>query len=604
MEVRGRVGLGMRRLSIIDLDGSHQPLTNEDESITLVFNGEIYNYRGLRSALLAAGHQLATAGDAETIIHLYEDHGAGCVEHLRGMFAFALWDARAERLLLARDRFGIKPLYVVIESWGVAFASELKVLHQAGMTGAGLDWDELDTFFRLGYIPSPGTPFCQVRKLEPGQVLTWRPDGSVERKRYWDLPRHVTEPTDPVATLLEAFDASVQAHRISDVPVATFLSGGFDSSAVAASMALTGEPPHAFTARYAGSSDESTDESSLAAMLAARYGAKITMVDVEPDVTAILEPIVYAMDEPHADSSTVPSWILSERVAQEYKVAMAGTGGDELFAGYRRHRGLLWSERYARIPGPVRGLVRRGVDALPEPRGAGLTLHRLKRFVRSGAGRLPDRYFDLIDKTPVGNVPSIFNPEVDRDALPARARFRDLYEAGDSPEGLRAALYLDYKTYLPDEILHVADRMSMAHSLEVRVPFVDHELIESVYPMPDRFKLGWRHGKKLLRQAMRDRLPEPLFSAPKRGFVGPTAQWLRHELAEMLRDNLGSKRMTDMGYFNQAAVQILVDQHLRRVQNHEGALWALLVFSAWHRQFVERQPPAYRPAAVAASRLD
>jgi asparagine synthase (glutamine-hydrolysing) len=341
--VRGRVGLGMRRLSIIDLAGGRQPISNEDGSKTIVFNGEIYNYLELRRALISKGHRFATRSDTETIVHLYEERGPAAVEALRGMFAFALWDASRREIFLARDRFGIKPLYYVESEWGIAFASELKSLCAAGLTSRTLDWDALDSYFQLGYIPAPSSPFVDVKKLEPGHWLRWSARAGIEMHRYYDLPREqaVVAP-DAERRIVEQLDESVSAHMISDVPVAAFLSGGLDSSAVVASMALANPaaPPHVFTARYSGSGSRDADESGLAALLAQRYDARLSVVDIAPRVADIIEPIVHALDEPHADDSAIPTWTLSEAVGTSYKVALTGIGGDELFAGYRRHGAL------------------------------------------------------------------------------------------------------------------------------------------------------------------------------------------------------------------------------------------------------------------------
>ncbi len=331
------VGVGMRRLSIIDLAGGHQPIFNEDRSALIVFNGEIYNYQELRRGLVARGHTFATQGDTETILHLYEEEGPACVERLRGMFAFAIWDAKARTLLLARDRFGIKPLYVAAAPWGIAFASELKALHAAGLADRELDWDALDMYFQLGYIPAPATPFAGVTKLEPGHTALWHAQRGMSTAQYWDLPRErVAAPRDADERVKEWLDESVRAHLVSDVPVAAFLSGGLDSSAVVASWALASDAPHAFTARYFGSGAASANETDLARRLAAKYGVKLTEVDIHPDVRDLLEPITHALDEPHADQSAVPTWLLSQAVGASYKVALTGIGGDELFAGYRR----------------------------------------------------------------------------------------------------------------------------------------------------------------------------------------------------------------------------------------------------------------------------
>ncbi len=588
MFIDGRVGLAMRRLSIIDLESGRQPIFNEDRSKVIVFNGEIYNYRDLRDGLVAGGHRFRTRTDTETIIHLHEDLGPDCVEKLRGMFAFAIWDENSETLLLARDRFGIKPLYILRAPWGIAFASELKALHAAGFPLGELNWTALDSYFKLGYIPAPLTPFDGVSKLEAGHLLIWQPGREPLCRQYWDLPLSAETDGRREENILQWLDESVEAHLVSDVPVAVFLSGGLDSSAVVSSMALTGPPPHAYTARYRGSEAAPSDETHLARALSERYDARLTIVDVEPDLREIFEPIVRALDEPHADESAIPFWLISQRIAEQYKVALVGTGGDEMFAGYRRHLGLILSGVYGKIPGSARRLISRLVAMIPEPRGAGLTLHRLKRFLQTGNGPIPSRYFDLLNRLQL--EPDRFYSQdilnVITDAG-AEARFDVLHRKAGSPSGLRAGLYLDYKTYLPDDLLHLSDRIAMAHSLEVRVPFVDHVFVERAFPISDRRKIGYGQNKRLLKQALRPRLPKQHIGAPKRGFVGPTAVWLRHELRDMLEDELSSTRMARLGYFNQQTVDSLLQDHFNRHHNREGVLWALLCFSTWHRQFIE-----------------
>jgi asparagine synthase (glutamine-hydrolysing) len=599
------VGLGMRRLSIIDLAGGHQPIFNEDGSKAVVFNGEIYNYRDLRRELLARGHQLRTNSDTETIVHLYEDYGADCVSRLRGMFAFALWDDTTGTLLLARDRFGIKPLYVVVDDEGVAFGSELKALLRLPGLDRRLDWDALEQYFQFGYIPAPYSPFAAVRKLEPGHSLVWRRDGSCQDRRYWDIPVGIERPRTSPEEVLEWIDESVSAHLVSDVPLAVFLSGGLDSSAVFSSMAMTGVRPHAFTARYHGSGAQSADESHLAQELVTRYGARLTVVDVEPKVTDLLEPIMYALDEPHADESAIPSWLLSQRVAAEYKVILSGTGGDELFAGYRRHLGLLASEWYTALPAAARSLLSVLAARIPEPRSGELTLHRIKRFVRTTPGNVPDRYYALLTRFSDLSAERLFAPDINRSisGRPALDHLRSAYAAGGHPRGLQAALYLDYRTYLPDDILHLSDRIAMAHSLEVRVPFVDHVLVERAFPLPDRVKIGRGRPKQLLRRAISGRLTRAHMTAPKRGFVGPTAVWLRNELRPMLLDELSPSRLDRLGFFDSRVVSELVEDHMTRRHNREGPLWALLSFSVWHRVFLESRPApdlhSNQPAVVA-----
>jgi len=593
-------GLGMRRLSIIDLSGGHQPIYNEDGSKLIVFNGEIYNYRDLRTRLLSSGHTLRTASDTESILHLYEDLGPRCVEPLRGMFAFAVWDKDRRSLLLARDRFGIKPLYYVVAPWGLAFSSELKALHAVGMTGGELDWEALDMYFQIGYIPAPASPFVQVRKLMPAHTLEWESDGTIRIRQYWDLPREQTAPPAQVAErVLDWFDQSVKAHMIADVPVAAFLSGGLDSSAVVASMAQRGEKTHAFTARYTGSSAEAADESGLAALLARRYGAELEIVEVNPGLNGLLEPIVHALDEPQADESSVPSWLISKAVAAKYKVALVGTGGDELFAGYRRHLGLLAGELYHKVPGSLRRGLSRLAAMIPEPRDSSLGRDRIKRFLRTSSGEPPSRYLGYLSRLPAELRPTLYSAATRSKANtePASRHFAEIYAEGGSPHGLKAALYLDYKTYLPDDILMLSDRISMAHSLEVRVPFVDHELVEMIFPLPDSLKVGLGKPKPLLRKAMQSRLPQEHFNAPKRGFVGPTAAWIRGELRPVIEDELSASRLTRLGYFSPAAIQGLMGDHFEGRQNREGILWALLCFSTWHRLYLEGAAiPHYAPA--------
>jgi asparagine synthase (glutamine-hydrolysing) len=469
----------------------------------------------------------------------------------------------------------------------------------AGLTNRSLDWEALDAYFQLGYIPAPLSPFRDVRKLEPGSTLVWEVGKGSVRRRYWDLPKERREaPPDVEQQVVAWLDESVRAHLVSDVPVAAFLSGGLDSSAVVAAMALAGEIPHAFTARYHGTSAGMADESGLARELADRYGAKLTIVDVRPDLTRILEPIVAALDEPHADESAIPSWLISEAVGAQYKVALTGTGGDEMFAGYRRHLALLIGGYVGRVPAVVRRMASALAQVLPEPRGGGLGVDRLKRFLRTSEAEVPDRLLGYFSRLPDPLRAKLYGAAV-LDEIPGNAaldRFRSAHADGGFDGSLSAALYLDYRTYLPDDILALSDRMAMAHSLEIRVPFADHVLLEQIFPLPDRLKIGLGRNKRLLRRALQPRLPEAHFRAPKRGFVGPTASWLRHELRDVLCDELSLARMRRLGYFVPEAVTGLMDDHFDLRHNREGILWELLCFSVWHRLYVEAPAATAYPA--------
>jgi asparagine synthase (glutamine-hydrolysing) len=596
--VEGRAGLGMRRLSIIDLAGGQQPIFSEDGQVAVVMNGEIYNHRALRDQLLSRGHRFTTHSDTEVLVHLYEERRADLVVSLRGMFAFAIWDRRRQQLTLGRDRFGIKPLYLARRPWGIAFASELKALVDANLTDRTLDPSALDAFLQLGYVPTPQTPFSDVEKLQAGHVLTWSPEHGAAVRRYWDLPtERRPSPSRPAEEVAQAIDDSVAAHLVSDVPVAAFLSGGLDSSAVVASWAAQGLRPSVFTAQYTGSGAVAADETRLARALARRYGIELTVVPVEPKVADLFEPIVRALDEPHADDSALPTWVLSAAVAQQFKVVLTGTGGDELFAGYRRHLGLLLASRYDSLPGPVKNLLRTLALSIPERGRWQMHIHRLRRFVQSGANTPAERYFRMLQRIPEDDRRALLRPEflAGTDSGAPRARFASILEPHGAPlhRGLNAGLYLDYKTFLPDDILALSDRISMAHSLEVRVPLVDHVLVETVFPLPDRTKVGFFRPKHLLRTALRDRIPAEHFRAPKRGFVGPTASWLRHELRDLLTDELSEQRMRRLGMFEVKVIQQFLQEHLAGRRNRETVLWNLLCLSVWHRLYVERTLPQY-----------
>jgi len=577
------VGLGMRRLSIIDLASGHQPIYNEDRTCVIVFNGEIYNHVAIRRELEARGHRFETHSDTEAILHAFEEYGADCVTHLRGMFAFAIWNERTQSLFIARDRFGIKPLHYSAGAWGLAFGSEIRALVAGGFSEQRLDPQGVDAYFQLGYVPVERSIFADVRKLPAAHTLEWRRGTPPVIKRYWNLPatdEGRAHPSDE--EVLGWIDESVEAHLVSDVPVAAFLSGGMDSSAVVSSMAVLGQRPHAFTVRYLGAGAADADEVPLASELAARYGVELTVVDVDPDVRNLFPAIMRALDEPIADESAIPSWLLYERVARDYKVGLAGTGGDELFIGYRRHMAMLLDERIRRIPSPARAVLGRLANWLPEPSSGGLAVNRIKRYLRTdGTGTASGRYLGYLTKTTRDQRANLLSGEFlgAVDGTLAR-RFEEL--ADDRSGGdLRTALTLDYKVYLPDDLLALSDRLSMAHSLEVRVPFVDHVLVERAFALREALRVKGLKAKWLLRRALRLRLPAAHFAAPKRGFVGPTASWLRNEMRDMLIDELSPGRIAELGLFDNTLVQRLIHDHFSQRQNNEGVLWSLLTLASW-----------------------
>ncbi|HWO87537.1 MAG TPA: asparagine synthase-related protein, partial [Gemmatimonadales bacterium] len=370
-----------------------------------------------------------------------------------------------------------------------------------------------------------------------------------------------------------------------------------DSSAVVSSMALGGNDVHAFTVRYRGSGAAQADESPLASALARRYGFQLTIVDVEPDIRRVFEPIVESLDEPHADESAVPTWFICEQVARSYKVALVGTGGDELFAGYRRHFGLALANVWHRFPRPFRALASAAGNGLSEPSGGSLGVTRLKRLLRASGDTLSSRYLSVQDRLgPVDLFSADIRPRITAGFTESDFRRHGLAAPRDGL--VRPALYLDYKTYLPGDLLHLADRISMAHSLELRVPLVDHEVVEDLFPIPDGTRVGWGQPKRLLRRAMLPRLPAEHFSAPKRGFVGPTAMWLRNELAELMGDELAPERIRRLGYFDAAVVDRVRTEHLAGRHNHEGVLWSLLCFCTWRRAYSGARPARQDPVSA------
>ncbi len=591
--VRPGVGLAMRRLSIIDLAGGHQPLGNEDGSVQVILNGEIYNYRELRSSLLAKGHVFRTSSDTEVIAHLWEDHGPGAFEHLRGMFAIALWDERQRTFALARDRIGIKPLYVAERADGLDFASELKVLLSLPELQRDLDPLALATFFTLGFIPPPETAFARVRELPPGHSLVVRPGKRPEVAPFWTLrfdPNEQRSESEWLAMLDEAVADAVRCHLIADVPLATFLSGGLDSSAVLAYMARElKEPPRAFTIRYLGSGADEADESSLAAEVARRYGAQHTIIDVSPHVGDVLDEIVGAFDQPMADSSSIPTYYLTRAVAREVKVALSGLGGDELFGGYERHAGILLADRMDVIPASVwRALGGAARSVVPFIAGRGLSGDRADRFLRSLGHSPAEQYLGFVTRLPPDELGKLLvGPAAGQlagEALSARL----LRSFGRDPQAplLNRALEMDYGQYLPGDILPLTDRLSMLHSLEVRVPLVDHRLVELAATIPPRFKVQGRTKKAIFRRLLAKQLPPSLFGAPKRGFIGPTAAWLRGELRELLVDSLRSQSLRESGWIASEPVERMLRHHLAGESDRYGvALWSLLIFARWHERY-------------------
>jgi len=585
IHVDGPVGLAARRLSIIDLETGDQPIANEDGSLHVVQNGEIYNYAELRDGLEGQGHRFRTHGDTEVLVHLYEQHGVGFAALLRGMFAVAIWDSPRERLVLARDRFGIKPLLYRPTADGLEFASELRALPRGE-----IDLDALEAFLAFNSIPGPLSIFRDVRKLPPGHVLVWE-NGAVRVERY-------ARPT-PVAAadvrresdielaeeLRGRLRDSVRAHLVSDVPVGVLLSGGVDSALLAALAAdESGEPVRTFSI---GFEEASFDERANARLVAERYGTVHRELVLRPDAAQLLPALADAFDEPFADSSALPTYLVSRLAAEDVKVALSGEGGDELFGGYYTYAADLLAQRL----GPLARLARPLVERLPVSQARASFEYRAKRFVR--AAHLPplERHHGWKE---------IFSPDV-RAELTGRGHrwdpvdlYRERFAETEGSELLSRLQDVDARIYLVDDLLVKTDRASMAHSLEARVPFLDTAVDSFAASLSTRHKVRGLRKKVLLRKAAEPLLPAEIVRGRKRGFSIPAAAWLRGELEPFARETLSAEALRRQGYFRPEAVSRLLDDHVAGRADLSRQLWGLLAFTLWHERHVERVPGALR----------
>lgn len=581
------VGLGFRRLSIIDLDTGNQPISNEDGSVQLIFNGEVYNFRELRRHLEARGHRFATNADTEVIVHLYEDEGARCVERLNGMFAFALWDETRRELVLARDRFGKKPLYYAELGSSLLFASELKSLLEHPRCPRDLDFESLSRYLALEYVPTPRSIFEGVKKLPGAHALRWR-NGRSSVEPYWDLSfgREGEAKADEeyVEEFLGLFERAVERRLISDVPLGAFLSGGIDSSSVVAMM-VRAMPPESVKTFAIGFHDRSFDESKHARRVAAHFGTDHHEHVFTPKVMLELLPtLTDLLDEPFADASILPTYLLSRFTRESVTVSLGGDGGDELLAGYP----TFSADRIARLYPLPRVLHEHVVvplaDRLPTRTSNFSFDFKLKRFLRGA--RSPA---DLRHPTWLGS----FTPE-EQNALLGRTpgnvfeEARRAFADAATSDELDRLIYVYAKTYLQDDILVKVDRASMACSLEVRAPFLDVDLVEFLGRVPPRLKLRRFDTKHLLKRAMIDVLPPGIARRRKKGFGVPVAEWFKRELRGPLQDELSTRRLQAQGIFDPAEVQRLVSEHLNGRRDHRKPLWTLFMFQLWHRRWMER----------------
>ena len=595
VHVEPGAALGMRRLSIIDLSTGHQPIHNEDGTIWLVFNGEIYNYRELRTELEASGHVFYTSSDTETIVHAYEQWGERAFERLRGMFGIALWDRRQRTLLLARDRAGIKPLHYVEAGDRLYFGSEIKSLLAAGVVDKRIDLDALDHYLSFLYTPRDRSMFRNVRKLPPGHYLRWR-DGRAEVRQYWAIGAAETfagsaaEAAEQLRTVLR--DA-VRSHLMSDVPLGAFLSGGVDSSLVVGLMAeASTRPVKTFSI---GFDEPQFDELEHARTVANHFGTEHHEFVVRPDGLNILDRLIEHFDEPFADSSAIPTWYVSEVARRHVTVVLSGDGGDELFGGYDRYLPHPAVARFDRLPLPRRRQLAAAIwPVLPHGTpGKGL----LRRAARDENGR----FIDSVAMLQPDEKRALYSTDV-RDALGGFDAELMLARHFERFAGLPAQsrmMRFDFETYLPEDVLTKVDRMSMAHSIESRVPLLDNDVIEFAARLPAHLKIAGTRRKHVLKEAARGFLPASILDRRKQGFGVPLAHWFKGELAGLFSDVLTSPRTRQRGYFEPAFVDRLIDEHHSGRRDHNLRLWQLLVFELWQRQYLDAHATAHAPLALA-----
>ena len=589
----GPCALGMRRLSIVDLETGHQPIHNEDKTIWTVYNGEIYNYRTLRKELERLGHNFYTYSDTEILVHGYEEFGDEFVKKLNGMFSFAIYDIRKRRLILVRDRLGIKQLYYTHMNEKLYFGSEIKTLLEIPRLPRAIDRASLDIYFTLLYIPAPMTIYKGVYALKPGHMMIMEDDKLHPQTPYWQLrPTPVLDMTeeDAVQGFRMHFEKAVERRMVADVPLGAFLSGGIDSSAIVAIMSkFSNQPVKTFSIGY-GDEENYFDERPFARVVSQLYQTEHQEFIVTPDAKKIIPEIVRAFDQPFADSSAIPNYYINKMTRQYVTVALSGLGGDEIAAGYERYLGLKLSGFYRKIPRWLREeLIEKIVVQLPDSSKGKRFIDHAKRFVRSGALPVNQQYYEFISSFNENQRRQLYmNGSSSTTDLSKPWEYLSQYlEQTADLDDLTRILALDVKTYLVDDLLTLTDRMSMLHSLEVRVPFLDHELVEFTFSIPSKFKLKMFRKKHLFKKAFSDLLPKQILYRKKKGFSVPLVLWFRSSLSDYLKTKLSAGINDHIGIFNQKYIEQLISEHVQGKNNHHSRLWALIIFNEWYQHNFE-----------------
>ncbi|HUO14442.1 MAG TPA: asparagine synthase (glutamine-hydrolyzing) [Verrucomicrobiae bacterium] len=586
--VKKGIGLGMRRLSIIDLAGGHQPVFNEDKTVWIVFNGEIYNFPELRAELEKRGHRFRTHTDTEVIVHLYEDLGSECVQKLRGMFAFALYDERRGGLLMARDRFGKKPLHYALSRNRLLFGSEIKSIHAIAPELTAINHEALLQYMYFGYIPDPSTAFLQIHKLPPGHLLEFE-KGQVRVRQYWDLPQYGSHSPQSEEECLEELEGrlaeAVRIRLISDVPLGALLSGGTDSSTVVALMAqASSKPVKTFSIAF---KHDDFNEARYARLVAQRFGTDHHELVIEPNILEAVEALSRSLEEPFGDSSMLPTYFVSCMARKHVTVALSGDGGDEIFAGYDRYAINLRRDLLGILPSAAGRFYRKNIFPwLPKNM-------RGRRLSYSVSLPWHERYVDSISFVPMfeREMPLLsgdFRKILSNGGNPEKVMYR-LFDQAPAKDPVDKLLYVDTKGYLVGDILTKVDRMSMATSLEVRVPILDHVFVEWVTALPTKWKLRGKQQKYILRKlAERVGVPHEALYRNKQGFAMPLVHWIRHELKDLIMSALLEPRTLQRGYFEPTAIERLFDEHFSGRRDHSGGIWRLLMLELWHRNYLEK----------------
>ncbi|MBL8888594.1 MAG: asparagine synthase (glutamine-hydrolyzing) [Planctomycetaceae bacterium] len=603
--VDGPLAMGMRRLSIIDLADGSQPIFDESGRYAVIFNGEIYNYRELRQQLLASGHQLRTHSDTETIVHLFEEYGFACVDHLRGMFGIAIWDRQQQELFIARDRIGIKPLYYSAIEQGFIFASEIKSILMHPAIKREVDLQALSHYLSLKYVPAPRTMFAGIHSLEPGHWLRIRDGQVIQKKRYWDVSfakaeeanrkgQALKSDSDYADELLAELQQSVNLHLRSDVPFGAFLSGGLDSSTIVALMAQQlSSPVKTFSVGFDGEGLQ--DELPYANQVAEAFGCEHHVLKIGVrDFQELADTVLWHLDQPLADQATIATYMVAKLARQHVKMVLTGEGGDELFAGYARYGGERYSKYTNWIPGPLRHVTRLASDRLPGLRRAKIGINAL--MISDEATRFANWFPMFKDDL----KPALLNGPLSKYQAGCGPLFAEHLANCDATDAVDRMLYVDGKLYLVDHLLLRGDKLTMANSLEARVPLLDHKLVEFAAGLPARMKLRGKQRKFLLKAVGRRLLPSQIIDRKKQGFPIPIDHWLRGEVAPMMRELLSEDVVRRRGYFNPHYVDRLIKQHVSGYADHATELWGLMSFEMWLRSFIDPSFSSLRQRVVAS----